>query len=263
MLEIPDRIVIFLNHSHKAITNVMKSAEIMEALAEFNFDKERMEEGKALHKKADTLSHTRRNTWVKYQTDGSRLEQYWKEVKDVYNTDIKLARIAFRYDKGILDTLEARGARKAAIAAWLKQAMVFYANALASGEIVESLSRFGLNRAKLKEHEKLMKGLEPKIAAKEALKGEARTATKDRDKRLQELTDWMKDLKTVIFIAFKDSQVPEQLGWLVKSEGYKPVGRPKKKKPEEPQEPQEEPEEESSPVAETGEETGEVDAKQK
>lgn len=230
MSEIPSRILKFLEQANVAVTNARKSEEIMAALAKYNYDAKRMEEGKNLHKKASDLASARRDTWTKYQTDGSRLHKYWKELKEIYNDDISLARIAFRNQKGILDTLQARGTRKPGIAEWIKQAMVFYANALSSNEIIEGLNKFGLNRNTLKEHKKQMETLEPKVAAREALKGESRSLTGKRDRALKELADWIGDLKTVVFIAFKNSKIPVSLGWTVKSEGYKPVGRPKKKK---------------------------------
>lgn len=230
MSEIPDRILKFLDQANVAITNTMKSSEVMDALAEYEYDMERIEEGRNLYNNAYELTVARQNTWTRYQTDGSRLRKYWKKLKNIYNDDIAIARIAFRNQEGVLDTLQARGTRKPGIAEWIKEAMVFYANALKSDEIIAGLNRFGLNRKKLKEHQKQMETLEPKVADKEALKGKARSLTGERNKALKKLAHWLEDLKTVIFILYKGTKIPVSMGWKDKSEGYKPVGRPKKKK---------------------------------
>jgi hypothetical protein len=212
-----DQITKLLFQSNFALENALNGPDIMAAIAPFRYDKDRLEEGMRIRKKAEACHRNREKKWNKVQGNSVRFKKIWDEVKERYNTDVQLARIAFKKDKGTLDILQVRGTRKAAVSEWLKQAKVFYMNSFKSEEIMAGLDYLGLTREKLEEGQAAIEKFEKAVAEKEDIKGQAISATKERNEALEELRSWFSDFRAVIFLAAKGDQFPERMGWLVRS----------------------------------------------
>ncbi|MCP5049021.1 MAG: hypothetical protein GY940_17760, partial [bacterium] len=200
-----------------ALTNSLRSPEIMEQLVIYRYDESRIREGFKLYDKAFSLDEKRNTIYVNLLLALELVEKISKETKQIYYNHLELARMVFKNEKGLLDKLEARGRRKVAMGSRIKQAKVFYINSLASEEIFNGLNTLGVTKKMLRQGLKQVEKLELAVVEKEARKGDARKATKDRDEAIKELKRWMADFRRICFLALNGSQLLEKLGWKVKS----------------------------------------------
>jgi hypothetical protein len=128
-------------------------------------------------------------------------------------THVKIARVALNGDRGAAEGLQIAGRRKESLSGWLKQAKVFYDNALGTPEVMKALANYGLTQKKLKEAQTMVNEVEPKLSAQLKEKGEAQTVTQLRDEAFDALQDWMGDFIAISRIALEEqSQYMEMLG---------------------------------------------------
>jgi hypothetical protein len=202
-------------NSEIAINNALTAADVFARIKIYHYDETRLNEGLDLCKKASRLDEEQKDKYTSFEQASAEVQKIWTVLKEQYYPDLALARIVFKKEKGLLIQLEGVGTRKTAMGARIKQTKVFYTNSLASEEIMEKLKTVGMTKESLKQGIKRVEKLEQVVARKEALKGEARRATKERDEVLIELRSWMWDFKRICLIALKGTQLPEKLGWTV------------------------------------------------
>lgn len=202
-------------NSEFAIKAALKAADVLTRIKIYHYDETRLNEGLVLCKKATRLDYEKTNKYARFEQASEEVQNVWVELKEQYYPDLALARIVFKKEKGLLIQLEGVGTRKTTMGGRIKQAKVFYTNSLASEEIMEKFKTVGMTKERLKQGLKKVEKLEQAVARKEALKGEARRATKERDEVLKELRSWMWDFKRICLIALKGTQLPEKLGWTV------------------------------------------------
>lgn len=201
--------------SETAIKNALTAADVLVRIKIYHYDETRLNEGLELCKKASRLDVEKKRKYGRFEEASDEVQKIWTVLKEQYYPDLALARIVFKKEKGLLIQLEGVGTRKTTMGGRIKQAKVFYTNSLASEEILDKLKTVGMTKERLKQGIKQVEKLEQAVARKEALKGEARRATKERDDVLKELRSWMWDFKRIALIALKGTQLPEKLGWTV------------------------------------------------
>jgi len=131
-----------------------------------------------------------------------------------YMEHVKIARIALQGNRGVGASLQIAGTRKVTFSGWLKQAKIFYANALGgSSEVTTAMARFGITQEKLEAGQQLVNEVEKKLNNQLKEKGDAQNATQVRDETFEDLQDWMSDFIGISRIALDGkSQYLEILG---------------------------------------------------
>lgn len=204
-----------LGRADLALTNAKEVKEINNYLKEYRYDEARLQEGRELYEKADKLYHQKQTKYGGWKHNIILVEQARKELNERYRVDLEVARVAFRKEKEVLSKLDGRGTRKVSLSGWMKQVNVFYSNALSDREIQERLADFGLGEEKLAAGKELVEKLEEAVSRKEAAKGEAQRATKERDRALLELRGWLADFRRIARLALReDPQLIEALGFV-------------------------------------------------
>src|SRR5439155_24856576 len=83
-----------------------------------------------------------------------------------YMRYVKVARMAFETDPGVLTKLKLSGGRKKARAGWLLQAKQFYSNALSNSDIISRLGAYGLTQDMLEVGKRRVAAVDANYAAR-------------------------------------------------------------------------------------------------
>ncbi len=201
--------------SNLALSNAMHP-EILPLLSKRGYNASRLQEGWTLRTKADGSYTDKLNAQLAFDNAGEEVARLKAEIKDRYYDHIGIVRVIFKDNTGCLDQLEARGTRKANIGSWIKEAKVFYVNAVETPEISEALAGYQLTSEEMEAVMVLIGKLERAVAKKESCKGANRRATKLRNEAFTALQRWMTAFRKIAMIALKGTQNPEALGWTVK-----------------------------------------------
>ena len=215
----------FLQDARVLIGNSQTVPEVSGALKDFGYTPERLAEGQALLQAAESLVLQPRKEYGDQYDATSATQKAWDAADSAYIKTLKIARLVFVDDVQAITALRLAGSRKATLAGWTEQAVVFYGNLLAQPPLVSALARFGYSPAKLTAEKALVDAVVT-LAQKQAKEtGEAQKATAARDAALNRLDTWVGELRTVVKVALADDpQTLEAVGTSV-SVG----GRPKKK----------------------------------
>lgn len=199
--------------SQVAIANAMDNDAIKAPLAAFGYDEAKLQEGKALYEAAQTKHDQQKKEYGEQYAATDAFEAAMNSANKDYMTHLKIARVALRDLRGAAEALQLEGRRKKTYAGWLKQAGIFYTNALADEETKTALAKFGIDEAKLTAGKAAVQEVADKQAAQFKEKGEAQAATAARDEALEGLLDWMSDFVAIARIALEnDPQLLEMLG---------------------------------------------------
>lgn len=196
-----------------AIENARSNAVIKEALGFVGYDDARMDAGKALYDNAEQKQIQQKKEYGEQYAATDALEASRAIANSVLMRHVKLARIALKNQRGLWQTLELEGRRKRSYSGWIKQAKVFYTNALDSEEIKAILVTMGITEQALTDGLAAVTDVESKLAQQLKEKGEAQEATRVRDEAFDDLDEWMDDFIAVCRIALEDQpQYLEMLG---------------------------------------------------
>ena len=199
--------------ANTSISNSLNNKAINAALTVFGYDEPRLQQGLSLYEAAHTLHLNQVKEYGEQFAATDYLKVTKAEANKAYMRDIKIARIALKNNRSADESMLLKGARKESLSGWLKQAKTFYANALASEEVVAVFSRFNLTPEKLRENQAKVAAVEEAYANQLKEKGEAQTATLKRDEAFDSLQNWMSDFVGIARIALEtEPQYLEVLG---------------------------------------------------
>ncbi len=195
-----------------AITNAA-DPEIAQPLALFGYDADRIAEGQALYETANDLHQKQGREYGDQFAATDTLQKKLEEAKATYMRHVKIARIALKNERGIMQTLDLEGRRKFTLAGFISQARQFYTNALGDNTVIEKMLKFGIASEQLEAGKALVDATEAAKAAREKERGEAQQATVDRDEAMEALAEWLSDFFAIARIALEDKpQLLEKLG---------------------------------------------------
>jgi hypothetical protein len=202
-----------LTEAQVAITNVLASPDLQDALAAYGYTAERIAQGETLCGAAKAQYQHKVAAYGGLRSAGDALSIAERQAQGVYTRHIKIARVALESDRGALQALHLLGRRKPSLAGWLVQAQHFYAVALANPTIMRKLADFSLAPRMLEEGARQVETVAARHAARRQQRAIAQDATRSRNEALTELDDWMHDFKTIARVALKERpRLLEQLG---------------------------------------------------
>ena len=203
----------FIQDARTLIVNAAGTPEIAEALAVYGYTEARFKEGLDLLESAEKL------VMRKSMEHGEKIEatadfaKAWREANVMYIKTLKIARIALE-DEAKSDTgLQLSGARKQTFSGWYLQAGTFYTNLLSRKALVNKMGVYGYSRESLAKEKGVVDGTAATYQRHAAQSGEAQVATQEKDRKLDELDDWVSALRAVCEIAlYDDREQLEKLG---------------------------------------------------
>ena len=207
-----------LSQAQLAIDNALTTPDILTALSDYGYTRTRIEQGKKHYNQAAAAQLAQTTAAGEQISATATVNAAWETAKKSYIRFVKVARIAFKRNPGIITQLALSGERKRTLSGWSAQATQFYNNALSNKEILSGLQEFGITEKKIKAGLADLKAIEAANLIQEKEKGEAQAATQKRDAALDELQDWMSDFRAIAKIALEDDpQRLESLGIMARS----------------------------------------------
>lgn len=200
------------------INNSLNDENIKQTVGQFGYTEPKLTEGQTLLGTVETLQQNQSKEYGEQYQAKSELDIKRKQTHGGYMDLITICRIALRDDVGAQQGLGLNQTRKASYSGWLAQALLFCNNLIANPDYTLKLEQFGQNIEKIQTIKTAI--LETQVLNEKynSEKGEAQQATKDRDKKIDELNQWISDYTKIVRIALKDRpQLLEKLGILVRS----------------------------------------------
>jgi hypothetical protein len=208
----------FFNRASVAINNALAIPKIQAYLKEYGYPPEKIQQGKTLYETALESQQQQRKKYGEQISATQAFNELWTTAKESYMRYLKIARIAFKNETGIITELALNGIRKQTFSGWLSQANQFFENALNNPQVLVELKEYGITKAKLKAAQADTKAVEAASLLQEKKKGNAQNATQIRDQAIEELNDWLKDFMAIARIALEpEPQLLESLGIRVNS----------------------------------------------
>ncbi len=207
-----------LHQAQVAIDNALNNPAVLSALSDYGYTPARIQQGKKLYNQAAAAQLAQTVEAGEQLSASAAVNDTWTTARKSYIRFIKIARIAFKQDAGVVTQLALSGHRKRTLSGWMAQATQFYKNALASKAILTGFKEFGITQQKLQAGLAELNALEAANLLQEKEKGNAQNATKKRDAALDELQAWLSDFLAIAKIALEENpQLLEGLGILVRS----------------------------------------------
>jgi hypothetical protein len=199
-----------------AIENTRRNPHIMERIAFYKYDAQRLEQGDQMIIRIKGITVR----WNKAQSEKllatKALHAVVKEAKTVYGKTRRIARVIFQNQEPQRRALALNGQSKRILSKWLEEARQFYTNALVDPEVIRQLSNYGITATRLNEEKNLLVEVEKAMANQEKKAAEAMEITGERKLAAKELVQWMSKFFTILRLAMGKSQMLEAVGIRVK-----------------------------------------------
>ncbi len=192
-----------------AIEGALNEPVILAALTQYGYDEARLQEGLALCQETEELVRLQQAEYGEQYQATAELNRAWDEASTLYTATLEIARIALRGNYDAAKALDLHGRRKRSFSGWFEQAVRFYRNLLDHEDWLTAMGRYGYTRERLEGELAQVEALLELERRQEDEKGDAQRATKLRDAKVDELSQWLADYKAVARIALRDD--PQQL----------------------------------------------------
>lgn len=212
----------FLQGSRVLIGNSQNLPEVAAKLAAYGYTSARFLEGMNLLKQAEALVAQQRKEYGDQFEATEAAMAAWAEADRAYMKTLKVARLVFDDDVQAITSLKLAGTRKASMAGWMDQAVVFYGNLTAQSRLASAMGRFGYTPAKLAAEKALVDEVVSRVQSQAKETGEAQQATAARDAALKALDAWVGDLRAILKLALdNDPAALEAVGISDRAPGSK------------------------------------------
>ena len=213
----PTSINAILAEINIALTNATEVEAIANALKDYGYTPERIQEGRDLYQAVLNAQQQQQQNYGNQYRASSTLSEQRDNLIEAFNKHRKIARIAIA-DRGQAQTLALNAPRPRNLPTTFAQIKQFYSNALNTPAILEILAQYNITKQACQAALNNLNEVESTTAERERHKGTAQAATQTRDRLMQDLDKWMRDFKAIAKIALEDQpQLLESLGILVRS----------------------------------------------
>ncbi|MDR2121420.1 MAG: hypothetical protein LBP64_11195 [Tannerella sp.] len=201
-----------LHNVESGISGARNNPEILERMNRYGYTTERIAEGEKLLNAARQSVALHAEEYGDQYVATGELGLLWSEAYADYMITLKVVRVAFRKQPGKLQEFNATGRRNRSLSGWLNDARVLYTN-LQTSEALNVMSAYGYTVERLKQEQQKVEDVAALYAKRLGETGEAQQSTKDRDKIIDDLSDWYSDFRAIARIALYDKpQLLESLG---------------------------------------------------
>ncbi|SFE37273.1 hypothetical protein [Thermophagus xiamenensis] len=208
-----------LHNSDILIRNSISDGEISGRVSAYGYDAEKLNEGLTLLEEAETLNKDQNVQYAEQYEATQKANEMIENFDETYALHRDLARAMFQDEAGYWEMLHLAGRRKTRKSEWLRKARDFYSNIKEHEELLNRMSPLGFTTEYLDSRLAELDAIEEAMREQVREAGEAQQATVDRDKKIDELQDWVNIYKNVAKLALMDKpQLLEKLGLLVRSE---------------------------------------------
>ncbi len=197
-----------------AINNTIKDADKQKVMANYGFPPKRMQEGKDLLDKTQTLHEVKDQHYDERWELSNQIETNLAVAHQNFAEHVKIARFVFRNEPAILYKLRIS---RISHGAWTRtrQAKDFYTKVLPYADLMEAQ---GVSKTALTEAKAFIANIMVMKEERTRKKGEAENTTDSKNKSVKSLRAWLTEFRAAARLAFKDTpQKLESLGISVPS----------------------------------------------
>jgi len=213
-----------INSAQVAISNSLAEPSISKPMAEYGYPATRIKQGQKLYENALKAVNIHKSLLGEQEYKTSEVNKITKEAQAAYQALAKIARAIWVKDKSRLAALGLQGKMPQTTAGFIIAAYVLFDNA-AKGDIVSSsneaaseLEAYGYTKTKIASERLKIEALDKMNQAQEAAKGEAQNASREQDKALKALNEWMAMFTKIAKVALRDKwEYLEKIGVLARS----------------------------------------------
>lgn len=201
-----------------ALTNAENQATIKVVLEAHGYNAEKFAEGKSILEAAKQKYTEKHNQYSATSEAHRRLLEKKQVLQSIYMQHRKKAKVVFRKNKVLLDSLSLSGTLKRTHTAWMETLRDFYLTLDQNTELLSQLERLKITQEEITNGIELLNQVEQAKSLHLKRKGESQHATKLKDKAMESLKDWMFEFYAIAKIGLiENPQLLEALGKVVKS----------------------------------------------
>ncbi|MFY0686250.1 MAG: hypothetical protein JXQ90_03745 [Cyclobacteriaceae bacterium] len=202
-----------LLNARVALENAQQDSNVAAALTAFGYGPEKITEGVALLDTAEELHQQQKKEYGEQYAATDALDLALNTANKNYMRYVKLSRVVLKDDRGAWEALQLSGRRLKTYSGWIKQAKIFYTNAMANAASLNKLEDINIGVPQLQAGLQEVTQVEQLLSTQLREMGEAQSATLNRDKAMETLMDYMSDFTSIARIALEnDPQYLEALG---------------------------------------------------
>lgn len=190
---------------HNAVLSLQRVPMFREAVARYGYNEEKLEDGYLLYDEAFQLFQEQQETYLEYAAAVQEFNEVRARAEYTYLVHLKLARVAFRQRKDIIEKLGLKNQRKTLLGEWLKQASEFYNTALDSDQILDAFVKSDITPDLLEAALALMDEVKKNNEDVEIKQKETLEITDKRDKAFFKMERWWSQMMKVADAALSDS----------------------------------------------------------
>jgi hypothetical protein len=187
------------------IHGVLNTPEIQHKMDKFGYTQERISEGLNLLEEVKQMVSAHIEHYNSQYASTALLHEKCSEVYAIYMVTLKIVRIAFKGQPDILLRFKANGERQRSLSGWLSDANILYSNLLDMPAAIERMNYFGYSVERLQNEQRDVNEVENLHSLQLSTKGKAQQSTIERNKLLDELSDWYSDFRAIARIALYDT----------------------------------------------------------
>ena len=175
------------------LINNISHEDLKLPLEEYSYDEVRINAGRILLNTAIMLADKQKKLHVKQREATRKLQDESKSVENMYLRTLALAKQRVKGEDSEIKDFGVESNTGQSLAAWTTEARLFYELAM-EPEKVALMEYFGKTEEKLQGELSRVKAIEALFHAQKDAIGLAQAATQERDKALEALEKWCKDL---------------------------------------------------------------------
>lgn len=187
-----------------AFINMEKVGEIKLRLGEYGYDQEKINEGKSLYERAQSLFDKNKKTTADARHAYELFQMAYKEVKDVYNNHRKKAKVALMDNPELFVVFDLKGLRKDRYIEWLHSVRTFYEQAQNNVSARPMLEVYKINKEAIDEQWQRISKMQLYRAEYERKRGESQDATRLKNQSLEDIKQWMNRFYTIARVVLED-----------------------------------------------------------
>ena len=203
----------FLVNSRSILNISFNTRSIKEAIGDFGYTDERLEEGKRLY---DDLVETAELQETKEEEKKLCFERkalFQAKLSSEYMKYLKIARIVFNKNEEAYLALALKGQRERTYDKWYHQVSVFCNNLLANEEYLRKMNSFGIKKNDIKKIKNDLEGIQHISDECTRLSAKVSSLIKDKKIRTIKWQKWLSDFIKIVRIAVQDAS-PANKQWL-------------------------------------------------
>ena len=195
-----------------------KDSEVASILENMGIDASYISRGEELYNETVQLVNNQKQEYHEKDLAYDKFHMQKKEAEKNFNRTIKLVKILSRNDKNLQNRLGLQFNKNQSINQWIEKAINFYNRLFNEIDFLSKLKTFKIEPEQLNTEKITIENLKQLRNKVTSDKGQAQEATRLKNKKIDELYDYTKELKAIAGIALEGQpQLLEKLGILVRS----------------------------------------------